>query len=171
MKHQAIFIKGEISFILFSSKSITSSYTLAKLQAVFLNAKVRPTVPCLVTKGLTLSQGLDREVGGGPQQESAIRGCVSSLTRSLKTKPTFCFIVLKKSGDCVCNVNHLVVSDSLWPHELQPSRLLCPWDFPGKNTGVNSHSLLQQNLPNSGIKPGSPALQADSLPSQPPSRL
>ena len=26
-------------------------------------------------------------------------------------------------------------SDSLWPHRLQPARLLCPWDFPGKNTG------------------------------------
>ena len=29
-----------------------------------------------------------------------------------------------------------VMSDSLWPHRLQPARLLCPWDFPGKNTGV-----------------------------------
>ena len=29
--------------------------------------------------------------------------------------------------------SHSVVSDSLWPHGLQPSRLLCPWDFPGKS--------------------------------------
>ena len=29
-----------------------------------------------------------------------------------------------------------VVSDSLWPHGLQPTRLLHPWDFPGKSTGV-----------------------------------
>ena len=29
-----------------------------------------------------------------------------------------------------------VVSDSLWPRELQPIRLLRPWDFPGKSTGV-----------------------------------
>ena len=28
----------------------------------------------------------------------------------------------------------LVVSDSLWPHGLQPTRLLCPWNSPGKNT-------------------------------------
>ena len=27
------------------------------------------------------------------------------------------------------------MSDSLQPHELQPAKLLCPWDFPGKNTG------------------------------------
>ena len=32
-----------------------------------------------------------------------------------------------------------VVSDSLWPHGLQPTRLLCPWDFPGKSTGVGCH--------------------------------
>ena len=35
----------------------------------------------------------------------------------------------------VC-VSRSVVSDSLWPHGLQPARLLCPWDSPGKNTGV-----------------------------------
>ena len=40
-------------------------------------------------------------------------------------------------------------------------------DSPGKNTGVGCHSLLQDNLPNTGIKPRSPALQADSLSSEP----
>ena len=41
---------------------------------------------------------------------------------------------------CACSV----VSDSLWLHGLQPARLLCPWDFPGKNTGVGCHFLLQE---------------------------
>ena len=36
-----------------------------------------------------------------------------------------------------------VMSDSLWPHELWPTRPLCPWNSPVKNTGVSSHSLLQ----------------------------
>ena len=36
-----------------------------------------------------------------------------------------------------------VVSDSLQPHGLQPIRLLCPWDFPGKDIGVGCHFLLQ----------------------------
>ena len=36
-----------------------------------------------------------------------------------------------------------VVSDSLRPLGLQPTRLLCPCDFSGKNTGVSCHSLLQ----------------------------
>ena len=35
-----------------------------------------------------------------------------------------------------------VVSDSSRPHGLQPTRLLCPWDFPGKSTGVGCHRLL-----------------------------
>ena len=34
-------------------------------------------------------------------------------------------------------------SDSLGPKGLQPTRLLCPWNSPGKNTEVGSHSLLQ----------------------------
>ena len=32
-----------------------------------------------------------------------------------------------------------VMSDPQWPHGQQPSRLLCPWDFPGKSTGVGCH--------------------------------
>ena len=37
-----------------------------------------------------------------------------------------------------------VVSDSSWPHGLQPTRLLHPWDFPGKSTGVGCHCLLRK---------------------------
>ena len=36
-----------------------------------------------------------------------------------------------------------VMSESLQPHGLWPTRLLHPWDFPGKNTGVGYHFLLQ----------------------------
>ena len=35
------------------------------------------------------------------------------------------------------------MSDSVRPHRRQPTRLLCPWDSPGKNTGVACHFLLQ----------------------------
>ena len=48
-----------------------------------------------------------------------------------------------------------VVSDSLQPYGLQPSRLLCPCDSPGKNIGVGSHALLQGNLSNPRIEPAS----------------
>ena len=61
--------------------------------------------------------------------------------------------------------SHSVVSNSLWPHGLYN-----PWNSPGQNTGVGSHSLLQGNLPNPGIKPRSPALQANSLPAEPPGK-
>ena len=49
-----------------------------------------------------------------------------------------------------------VVSDSLQPHGLQPIRLLCPWDSPGKKIGVGCHSLLQEVLPSQGLNPGLP---------------
>ena len=39
-----------------------------------------------------------------------------------------------------------VVSDPQRPHGLQPSRLLRPWDFPGKSTGVGWHRLLCHSL-------------------------
>ena len=42
------------------------------------------------------------------------------------------------------------LSSSLLPHGLQSSRLLCPWNFPGKNTGVGSLSLLQKIFPTQG---------------------
>ena len=35
------------------------------------------------------------------------------------------------------------MSNFVRPHGLQPTRLLCPWDSPGKNTGVGGHFLLQ----------------------------
>ena len=47
-----------------------------------------------------------------------------------------------------------VVSNSLWPHELQPIRLLCPWDSPGKNTRVGCHFLLQGIFQIQGSNPG-----------------
>ena len=34
------------------------------------------------------------------------------------------------------------MSNSLWPHGLQPARILRPWGSPGKNTGVDCHFLL-----------------------------
>ena len=55
-------------------------------------------------------------------------------------------------------------------HGLQPARFLCPWDSPGKKTGMGCHFLLQGYLADPGIEPGSPALQADSLSSEPPGK-
>ena len=68
---------------------------------------------------------------------------------------------------CVCVCARSVVSDSLRPRGPQPARLLCPWDFSGKNTGVGSHFLLQGIFPSQGSNPHFLHLmhwQVDSLP-------
>ena len=57
------------------------------------------------------------------------------------------YYIIKKSESVSCSV----VSSSL---QLQPSRLLCPWNSPGKNTGVGSHSLLQGIFLTQGSNPG-----------------
>ena len=44
---------------------------------------------------------------------------------------------------CVCVFSLSDVSDSLWHHRLQPARLLCSYNSPGKNTGVGNHALIQ----------------------------
>ena len=49
------------------------------------------------------------------------------------------FIILHNYANCVTSV----VSDSVWPHRQQPTRLPRPWDSPGKNTGVGCHFPLQ----------------------------
>ena len=49
----------------------------------------------------------------------------------------------KEKWKCSCSI----VSNSLWPHGLQPARLLCPWKSSGKNIGVGCHSLLQGIFP------------------------
>ena len=49
-----------------------------------------------------------------------------------------------------------ITVDSLQPHGLQPARLLHPWDFPGKNTGVGCHFLLQGIFPTQGQNPDLP---------------
>ena len=58
----------------------------------------------------------------------------------------------------------IVVSNSL-----RPPGLYSPWNSPGQNTGVGSHSL-PQGLLNPGIEPRSPSLQADSSPAEPPGK-
>ena len=50
---------------------------------------------------------------------------------------------------CVCELSPTVVH-SFQPHGLLPTRLLCPWSSPGKDTRVGSLSLLQGTFPTQG---------------------
>ena len=71
---------------------------------------------------------------------------------------------------CVCARVCSVVSDSSWPCELRPPGILCPWNFPGKNTGVGCHFLLQGIFRAQGSNLCLLRLlheQADSLPLEP----
>ena len=52
----------------------------------------------------------------------------------------------------------------LQPYGLQPIRLLWPWDFPGKNTGVGCHFLLQRIFPSQRSNLHLLHWQEDSLP-------
>ena len=66
-----------------------------------------------------------------------------------------------KSYPCVC-VSHSVVSDSLWPHRLLPTRLLS-MEFSRQEYWSGLPFPSPEDLPDPGIELWSPALQADSL--------
>src|SRR5574340_1032336 len=55
------------------------------------------------------------------------------------------------------------MSDSVQSHRRQPTRLPCPWDSPGKNTGVGCHFLLQWGK----VKSESEGAQSCPTPSDP----
>ena len=63
-----------------------------------------------------------------------------------------------------------VVSDSLQPHGLQLARILCPWGVSKQEYWSELPFLSPEDLPNPGNGLRSPALQADSLPSEPPGK-
>ena len=80
-------------------------------------------------------------------------------------RPNFVFLTTQRAQV----VSSLSRVQLFGPHGLEPARFLCPWDFPGKNwSGLPFPS--PGDLPNPGIKPRFPALQADSSPSEPPGK-
>ena len=76
-----------------------------------------------------------------------------------------CFILLV----CVY-VSHSVMSDSLWPYRLWPTRLLCPLNYPSKNTRADYHAFLQGIFPTQGSNPSLLHCKADSLPPELPGK-
>ena len=67
----------------------------------------------------------------------------------------------------------LLWHNSLWHSGLRPARLLCPRDFPGKNTGVGCHSLPQGIFTTQGLNPYLLCFlhwQVGSLPLAPPEK-
>ena len=66
--------------------------------------------------------------------------------------------------------SHSVLSNSLRLHRLQPTRLLCPWSSPGKNTGVGSHAFLQGIFLTQGSNSGLLRCRQILLQSEPPGK-
>ena len=73
----------------------------------------------------------------------------NDLVQNLKNSK-YPFTVYKTAGAMRA---HSVVSDYLRPQGLGADRLLCPWNFPGKNTGAGCHFLLQGIFPTQGWIP------------------
>ena len=74
---------------------------------------------------------------------------------SLSLFPLFPHLFAVKGMKNKESVSCLVVSDSMRPHGLLLTKLLCPWDSPDKNSRVDCQALLQGNLPDPGIEPTS----------------
>ena len=82
-----------------------------------------------------------------------------SCSRDVSTQASFSLLV---TNMCACSVAQLCLT------LCGPTRLLCPWDSPGQNSGVGCHALLQGIFPTRGSNPGLPRWQADS---EPPGKL
>ena len=68
---------------------------------------------------------------------------ITNLALLLSPSASFLISEMEAKRDESESVSRSVMSDSLWSYGLQPTRLLCPQNPPGKDTGVGSHALLQ----------------------------
>ena len=80
------------------------------------------------------SPGDSQELSPTPQFKT-----ISSSVLSFLYGPT----LISKHDHWINHAAASIVSNSVWPHRRQPTRLPRPWDSPGKNTGVSCHFLLQ----------------------------
>ena len=80
--------------------------------------------------------------------------CLSQILKVLLRSLHSGLSVLQRCVSSSLSESRSVASDSLWPRGLQPTRLLCPWNSSGKNTGVGCHALLHGIFPTQGSNPG-----------------
>ena len=91
--------------------------------------------------------------GGQKAQTSRYQINRSWVTNSIMT------IIAAAAAQLLTHVSLFVM-----PRTVQPARLLCPWDFPGKNTAVSSHFPLQGIF----LTQGSPVLAGRFFATEPP---
>ena len=123
-----------------------ASKWLDKEQSKLSSSSTTPTVSKQTSDHL--KKGL--WVNLSPHKEATAPGPAPSLKKDRSSEQLLLF-------------SRSFMSDSSRPHGLYLTRLLCPWDSPGKNTGVGCHFLLWVNFPTQGPKPRLLNWQVDSL--------
>ena len=116
---------------MFSFQSVSSPWAVSSIPILFfallkLNQIIFPTFTFLV--GLQIQH---------------IWNWTHDLPQSGKFSAIFWNICPVFSPVAAAAAKSLQLYPTLWPHRQQPTRPLCPWDSPGKNTGVGCHFLLQ----------------------------
>ena len=114
----------------------------------FPNLGIEPHVSCIscIGRGFFTTEPLAAAAAKSPQWCPTLRDPIggsppgSAIPGILQAR-TLEWVAISFSNKW--KWSHSVVSDSSRPHGLQPTRLLCPWDFPGKSTGVGGHCLLE----------------------------
>ena len=106
----------------------------------FIQLSISHDALCMLTaaKALQSCPTLCNSIDGSPPG-SALPGILQA--RTLKG----CHFLLQCMKSEKWKWSRSVVSDSMRPHRQQPTKLLCPWDFPGKSTGVGCHCLLHRS--------------------------
>ena len=99
-----------------------------------------------------------------PVEEGVRRDCARADSVKLGPPGGNSGVAIRHTLPYLSSVSRSVMSKSLQFHGLQPSRLLCPWNSPGNNIGVGSHSLSPEDLLDPEIEPKPPTFRADSLP-------
>ena len=117
--------------------------------------------PCLLQSFQGISLSLSVTITS--QEHRQDRYCYSHSKDEKSFKGVQCLI-------CCVVLSHSVVSDSLKPLDYRPSRLLCPWGFSRQEYWSGLPCPPPGDLPNPRTEPRSPALQADSLPAEPPGK-
>ena len=126
---------------------------------VSMNGDLRGPVLCLIDQSCpTLCNPMDSSPpdssvhGNSPGKNTGV-GCHALLQEGGLKQNFWNWSSAAKSKMRACVLVTSVTSNSLRLYGLVPASLLCPWDSPGKNTGVGSHFLLQGIFPTQGSNP------------------
>ena len=125
------------------------------------------TSPCLENTGQTTKHAFlqSKEPGLRLSFPDHLWSLVSFLTLATSNQ-TYHILSILYNSCCCCSVAKSCLT-LLQPHGLYSTRLLCPWDSPGKNTGVGCHFFVQGIILTQGSNPCLPALAGEFFIAEP----